>query len=426
MVAITQLIPNFLGGVSTQIDNKKLPGQVTEVINGYPDPTFGMLKRNGMRFIRTINKEDGTPFTQEELADAAWFFIQRGPDEAYFGAIKGADIYVWNSVTGAVCTVTNNGAGYLTATDPEDYHFRTIQDVTVVTNKIKQPELLPASTGFTPGKVGTIVLRVVEYSAQYTVTINGTNCTYTTRNADEFESAGTDVRLNATEVLTGIRNAINSKNLGVTVTQYKTSLEITKSSPFTLSCKGGVNNRAIECFQDEIYNVSSLPEESYNGRLVKVANSSTDEDDYWVSYQDGVWSEAKAPNVSAGFDPSTMPHELVSVNPNEFTFGPIKWTERLAGDDKTNPPPSIFDYDPDTETYISPGNPINATFFYNNRFGLLSKDNVIMSQSNDPYNFFGASALGQVGSDPVDINATSIRPVKLFDVLPSAQGVVSF
>ena len=61
MPAITQLVSNFLGGVSKQIDSKKLPGQVTDAINAYPDPTFGMLKRNGQRFIRTVDKTDGTP-----------------------------------------------------------------------------------------------------------------------------------------------------------------------------------------------------------------------------------------------------------------------------------------------------------------------------------------------------------------------------
>ena len=51
MPAVTQLIPNFLGGVSKQNDDKKLENQVTECINGYPDPTYGLLKRPGMKFI---------------------------------------------------------------------------------------------------------------------------------------------------------------------------------------------------------------------------------------------------------------------------------------------------------------------------------------------------------------------------------------
>ena len=428
MPAVTQLIPNLLGGVSTQADNKKLQGQVVEAVNAYPDPTFGMLKRNGMNFIRTVNKADGTPFAKDELKDAAWFFIQRGPSEAYFGAIKDSNIYVWNGVTGAVCTVTNNGAGYLTGTKPEDYHFRSIQDVTVITNKTVNPKLLAAPTNYTAGKVGTVVLKIVEYSATYQVTIDGTDCEYKTRNADELDPDKTQDRLNATEVLTGIKDAIEAKNLGVTVTQYKTSLELTKSTPFTLSCKGGINNQALESFQDSVTDVSKLPEESYDGRIVRVLNAGGDEDDYWLAYSaaNKEWKETVAPNVSKGFDPSTMPHELANVGVDAFEFGPIKWKERLSGDDVTNPPPSIFDYDVDTDTYETVGNPITATFFYNNRFGLLSEDNVIMSQSNDPYNFFSSSALTQVDSDPIDLNASSVRPVTLFDVLPNPQGLLIF
>ena len=41
MAAVTQMIPSYLGGVSKQTDKKKLPGQVRECLNAYPDPTFG-------------------------------------------------------------------------------------------------------------------------------------------------------------------------------------------------------------------------------------------------------------------------------------------------------------------------------------------------------------------------------------------------
>jgi hypothetical protein len=68
MVAVTQLVPDFLGGVSKQTDDKKKQGQVRDVLNGYPDPTFGMLKRNGMRFNYTLKKANGDEFTADELA----------------------------------------------------------------------------------------------------------------------------------------------------------------------------------------------------------------------------------------------------------------------------------------------------------------------------------------------------------------------
>jgi len=57
---------------------------------------------------------------------------------------------------------------------------------------------------------------------------------------------------------------------------------------------------------------------------------------------------------------------------------------------------------------------------------VLSVDNIIFSVANDPYNFFAKSALTQIGSDPIDLNVSSVRPVKLFSVLPSSQGLTLF
>ena len=57
---------------------------------------------------------------------------------------------------------------------------------------------------------------------------------------------------------------------------------------------------------------------------------------------------------------------------------------------------------------------------------MLSADNVILSQSNDPYNFFARSATTQIASDPIDLNVASVRPVELFNVLPDSQGLLLF
>ena len=97
-----------------------------------------------------------------------------------------------------------------------------------------------------------------------------------------------------------------------------------------------------------------------------------------------------------------------------FTFGANTYNARLAGDDITSPIPSFI------------GNTITSTFFYNNRFGVLSEDNIIFGTANDPYNFFVKSALTLIDSDPIDLNVSSIRPVKLFSVLPSPQGLTLF
>ena len=59
MASVTQRVPNYLGGVSKQPDDKKFPGQVREALNAYPDPTFGLQKRPGLKFLTIL--KDGVP-----------------------------------------------------------------------------------------------------------------------------------------------------------------------------------------------------------------------------------------------------------------------------------------------------------------------------------------------------------------------------
>lgn len=53
MSLVTQRV-SFSGGVSQQPDVLKLPNQVKEATNVYPDVTFGMIKRSGSEFVAEL------------------------------------------------------------------------------------------------------------------------------------------------------------------------------------------------------------------------------------------------------------------------------------------------------------------------------------------------------------------------------------
>ena len=75
MAAISQQIPNLLGGVSQQADPLKLAGQVKESINAYLDPTFGCRKRPPLQYIKNL--------ASDIPSAAKWFFILRDSNERY-------------------------------------------------------------------------------------------------------------------------------------------------------------------------------------------------------------------------------------------------------------------------------------------------------------------------------------------------------
>ena len=452
MPAVTQQIPNFLGGVSRQTDDKKLPNTLTECVNGYPDPTFGLLKRPGMRHINVLKKADGTAFSKTELADAAWFFIDRGAAGSYVGCIKGTNIYVWTAEDGTFCTVTNTGTAYLTGTKQSDYHFRSIQDVTIITNKTVTTAKQADAT-FVANSQATLKLTSLIDGDVHTIKIKGTSngtersTTATVQSSATFNSFLTGTHASH-DLLGAIKTLIEARHADTNDTEfdgkwylnsYANSIQIRRTTEsnavvvdaepgssvtykyFQLSGLGGVSNDALETFQDEVTTVDLLPLESFHNHTVTILNSSTAEDDYYLKFvaENGVggygyWEETRARDASPGLDNTTLPHELANTGATTFTFGPITYKERKTGDATTNPDPSFV------------GKKIACTFFFNNRFGVLAEDNVILGVANDNYNFFSRSALTTIDPDPVDLNVSSVRPVRLFEVLPSPQGLLLF
>ena len=458
MPAVTQLTPNFLGGVSRQNDDKKLQNQVTECLNGYPDATFGLLKRPGMKHTNVLRKANGDAYAQSELAGAAWFYIDRAAAGSYIGCIKDTDIFIWTAEDGTFCTVTNTGAAYLTGTSQSDYHFRSIQDTTIITNKTVNTAMQAAGT-YVANSVGTLKLLGISHD-DYVVTLQGDTIKSEAQNNTKFDEMliYDPQNINTSHhMVDKIHDHINTQHQANNpafagrwyLEGYATSLVIKRtneadgiitdySTPggtpvaFTLSAKGGTNNVFLESFQDEVVTVDKLVLESFHGHNVKVLNSDAAEDDYYLEFSayDGIrgpgsWVEARARDVSPGLDPASMPHELANTGATTFTFGPITWKDRLTGDDFTNPPPSFITVN-DTSPVTYTGKKLNSTFFYSNRFGMLSEDNIILGVANDSYNLFARSALTQVGSDPIDLNVSSVRPVVLSDVLPSPQGLLLF
>ena len=410
MPAVTQRIDNYLGGVSKQSDDKKLPGQVRECLNAYPDPTFGLTKRPGLKWIANL----GTGTTYDSCK---WFYIHRDNDEKYIGCIKPAlggstgDIDIWNATTGVACTV-NYGTGaqaYLTGART-NYDVLTVQDTSIITNNLITAATL-ANPSFTANKQATLTLSGSSLLTTYTVVVAGSTATVTTDSDDTYS-----------DTLTKLKTAIDALSISnLTVTKYQTTLQLTRTSAFTITAVGGATSTSIEVFQDQVDNISQLPVQTAHNHTVKIINTASTADTYWAKFVaddgtsgPGYWEETIDPSKSTGLDTTTMPHELVNNSTNTFTFQKVAYTARLVGDDVTNSHPSFV------------GQKINKAFFYNNRLGFLSLDNVILSQTGQHYNFYHTSAQTLTDADPIDLQASTTKPATLHGILPTTQGLILF
>jgi len=308
--------------------------------------------------------------------------------------------------------------GYLYGATAADIELLTINDYTFVLNKAKVTAM-KATTSTALPEQAFVVVSIVAYHSKYTVRINNVDYTYQT--PKDTSSGNVDTSIIVSNLVTTINAATGTH--GVTATAVGPGIYLLGTSAFTVSTTGSGAEEGLYVFQDQINVTGRLPNQCQNGYVVKVYNSDiVDADDMWVKFNTtdsatsgpGVWEETVAPGLQYEIDELTMPHELVREADGSFSFSPVDWEDRLVGDDTTNPIPSFI------------GQRINNLFFYRNRLGFLSNENVILSKAGDYFNFFAGSAQIVSADDPIDLSATSQQPVNLAYVQTISVGLVMF
>ena len=312
-----------------------------------------------------------------------------------------------------ITTVPSNA--YLKDATADDIELLTLNDYTFVLNKAKVPAMKVATVAALP-KQAFVVISIVAYNANYTITLNGTN--YTTTTPQDVTGGVTDAGTIANALATAINGAA-----GFTAVSVGPGIYISHASAFTVTTRGSAAEEGLYVFQDQISSVGKLPIQCKDGYKVKIVNTAEiDVDDMWVefnttnsqTYGPGVWEETNAPGITYQLDELTMPHQLVRQTDGSFKYEPVVWEDRAVGDDNTNPLPSFI------------GTAIRNLFFYRNRLGFLSAESVVLSKAGDYFNFFATTAQTVTDDDPIDVTATSTKPVTLNYVQSTNTGLMLF
>ena len=317
---------------------------------------------------------------------------------------------------------------YLAGANPEDIELLTLNDYTFVLNKKKTVQMLTGAANLTHHNTvdanrAQVVIPIASNSTVYEVRLKrGSNAVQSFPVTSP--SSGATPSAIAASLVTAIQGTTN-----FTAEQIGASVYITHpTEAFNIETRGGGSENAIYAFTDSIGNMTRLPLQSKDGYVVKVVNSEDlDIDDMYVKFVaddgggtngTGQWEESTAPGIEYKFDEATMPHALVrrvDVNGNKyFAFETVNWNDRLVGDNTTNPKPSFVDHE------------ISHIFFYRNRMGFLSGQNVVLSKAGDLFNFWNTSAQTATNDDPIDISAAGKKPVFLNYVEPTAVGLVMY
>ena len=417
MAIVSRAIPTLLRGVSQASDSTKQPDHADIQDNADSSPVQGLQKRSGTQYLATLNS-----FPTD--ANVHIHTINRDATERYFLVFTNGGIKVYE-IDGTLKTVnTPDGTTYLQTENPRsEIKTVTIADFTFVVNTSKVIAMDTTLSGGTQTQA-IVFFNQVSDKTSYTVTVNSTTATHDT---------SSDNPLSTTTVATKIKDKLLGQNSesptsgsalsGFTIDQNGPVLYIRKndSSTFTIDSNDTQGNTQITTVKDSVQRFSDLPTVSPNNYVVEVkGDDNTNFDNYFVkfvtnnggAFEEGQWEETLKPGINFKFNYDTMPHVLIRQSDGNFIFARVDggtytvsgttftlplWGERTVGDLVTAPNPSFV------------GNKINNVFFFRNRLGFLSDDNVVLSRVSEFFNFFPETVLSVIDSDPIDVAASHTK-----------------
>jgi hypothetical protein len=220
------------------------------------------------------------------------------------------------------------------------------------------------------------------------------------------------------------------------VTRSGSLIKLTKKNTwegdFNISTEDSLGDTGMTGIYKEVGAISDLPARCFNGFKVKIiGDADLQQDDYYVEFKttdgasvgDGSWIETVGFDIEKGFDATTMPFSLVNDNADSFVISDINFADRLAGDALSNPNPSFV------------GREITNMFFFKNRLGFLSGDNVIFSEAglggydssgSFAYNFYRTTVSSLLDSAPIDISVSSRRVTTLEAAVGFQENLILF
>ena len=417
MQLISSSIPNLVNGVSQQSPSLRLASQSDEQINCYPSVVEGLKKRAPTKHIAKIL--NGT------LGDAHLHTINRDTDERYVTIMKNTGIQVFDMDGNEKTVNASGGYGYLAGGTPStDFRTITIADYTFVLNTSKTTAM-GATLSNTRTDEALLYVKQGNYAQDYKVWINGALAASFTTSDTVKEEIKTNYI--ATQLKTQIDAWVITQGFTWSVRQENYTLYIKTYNPSELTSiktEDSFGGNALRSFTNKTQRFSDLPVVAPVDYVIEVTGDGTSGfDNYYVrfepdnptlDYDKGTWHETIKPGIEYVIDEDTMPHVLIRESDGTFTFQPATWADRTVGDVDSSPDPSFI------------GSKINDIFFFKNRLGFLSDQNVILSEASEFFTYFPTTVTTLVDSAPIDAAASHTKVSLLRHAVPYDEHLLLF
>lgn len=450
MPLVSQSVPSFKGGVSQQPDIIRFPDQVTELINGFPNEVEGLQKRPPTIHVKRISD-------RVDNNKKKYHVINRDETEQYILQLGSGEFQVFDLNGNARnCSFeTDEDRQYIIANNPKDsLKAVTVADYTFVLNteKVVDPVEGVSDSGWSDTSLAYI--KNAQYAKTYAIYIDDQYiCGVITPDGGEAKQAvqtttafvaralfalmttgktptgqTPDVGGSYDDLLNQIggRASMGYSRSGVDISRYAVALigdsMITirphsgGESPRIL-VKDGFGNQNAIAYSGKVSAVNKLPPLAPDGYIMQISGEKkSEDDDFYVKWsdKDKLWKETIAPRIPFKINPRNMPHAIVRQSDGSFKLKKLPWVDRGSGNEDTNPDPSFI------------GRRINDIFFYRNRLGVIADESIILSSTNDFFNFWFKSSAAIADSDPIDVSVSSNKVATLTHAVPFARELMLF
>ena len=418
---VSSSIQNLLNGISQQPDTVRLPNQAAIQENGLSDVVFGLGKRPPTEHIAKLSTATDTAVKTH--------LINRSEIEEYQVLITNGGIKVYTLAGVEKTVVAPSGLSYLTTTAPQtDINCITVADYTFIINK--------NTTIAKSGSVSTsrpdealFFIKNGQYKTTYKITIDGVEkASFETL---DNSSSGNASSITTDNIATELTNDLNSNLSGFTVVRDGSVIYVKKNSgTFDAGVSDGLGGDGIILLKDKTQKFSELPYKGYLDFLIEITgDSGTQFDNYYVKWDGTAWVETVKDGIDNNLSATTMPFVLIRTADGNFRFTPCdggtytisgtdyddpSWKSRECGDTETNPDPSFV------------GTKINDMFFYRNRLGFCSDENVIFSKAGEFFNFYYTTVTTTQDDDVVDISMSHNKVSILKYAVPFNEELILF
>lgn len=425
MALISQSIKNLKGGVSQQPDILRFPDQGERQVNGWSSEVAGLQKRWPTVFVKRLASFGD--FGPHPLIHT----VNRDESERYQFVFTGTTVRIFDLYGNEKTVKFPEGeAGdprlYIQTGDPRKYlKMVTVADYTFIVNTnrviLEDPTFTHPDYPAMDSRA-IINIRGGQYGKTFNVFLNNDTAHVASWSSPDGSVPAhvnqVDSQYIADQLVINLNNAFTevgnywfgykaTAGAGYILIEQGTNVNPIKS----LTCQDGYNNQLMNGFVSNVSKFSELPINCVDQYIVKVSGeASSDQDDYYVQYSldEKLWKETVLPKIARGLNEFTMPHAIVRLADGNFELKRLVWQQRTCGDDESNQMPSFVD---DT---------INDVFFWRNRLGFLSGENVCMSRSGEYFKMFPLSVANLVDTDPIDVSVSHNRISILKHAVPMA------